>query len=147
MVLFLRRISIEYLKDCDMAIGTRTTRQMIEQGANMDAITRWANIFFGKFIELLWWGQEPRFTDVGCTYRALWKSSYRDIEPYLNASGPEFSTEMMVAMLIARKRIIEIPVSYYKRIGGTSTHSINYYAKMKTALRMLRTCLKRRFMH
>lgn len=138
---------LEYLKDCDMAIGTRTTRQMIEQGANMDGITRWANIFFGKFIELLWWGQEPRFTDVGCTYRALWKTSYRDIEPYLNASGPEFSTEMMVAMLIARKRIIEVPVSYYKRIGGTSAHSINYYAKMKTALRMLRTCLKRRFMH
>jgi len=135
---------LEYVKDCDMAIGTRTTRQMIEQGANMDSITRWANVFFGKFIEFLWWGQEPRFTDVGCTYRAIWKSSYHDILPYLKDDGPGFSTEMMIAMLICRKRIIEIPVSYYKRLGGESKHSVNHYAKMKTALKMLKVTLKRR---
>jgi len=136
---------LEYAKDCDMAIGTRTTRQMIEQGANMDSLTRWANVFFGKFIELLWWGQEPRFTDVGCTYRAIWRSSYSDILPYLKDDGPGFSTEMMIAMLICRKRIIEIPVSYYKRLGGESKHSVNHYAKMKTAWKMLKVTLRHRF--
>ncbi|MCP4750148.1 MAG: glycosyltransferase [Proteobacteria bacterium] len=136
---------LEYLKDCDMAIGTRTTRQMIEQGANMDFFTRWANVAFGKLIELLWWGQEPRFTDVGCTYRAVWKNSYNDIVPFVDSKGPEFSTEMMIAMLISRKRIIEIPVTYYRRLGGESKHSISYYGKMKTALRMLGVTMKRRF--
>jgi glycosyltransferase involved in cell wall biosynthesis len=136
---------LEYLKDCDMAIGTRTTRQMIEQGANMDFITRWANVFFGKLVEALWWNQEPRFTDVGCTYRAIWKTSYKSVLPYLKAHGPEFSTEMMIAMLIARKRVIEIPVTYYKRLGGDSKHSVNYTAKAKTALRMLKVTLKHRF--
>lgn len=137
---------LEYLKDCDMAIGTRTTRQMIEQGANMDGPTRWANIFFGKFLELLWWGQQPRFTDVGCTYRGIWKSTWMDIRNITQDRGPGFSTEMMIAMLMCRKRIIEIPVTYYKRQGGQSAHSVDYRAKTRTALKMMRVTLKRRFL-
>ena len=60
---------LEFLKDADMVIGTRTTRQMIEQGANMDGLLRWGNVVVGKLVEALWWRMEPRFTDVGCTYR------------------------------------------------------------------------------
>jgi glycosyltransferase involved in cell wall biosynthesis len=33
-----RRKLLEFLKDADMVIGTRTTAQLIEQGANMDGI-------------------------------------------------------------------------------------------------------------
>ena len=129
---------LEYLKDCDMVIGTRTTRQMIEQGANMGALLRWGNVTVGKIIEALWWNQEPRFTDVGCTYRAVWKTSYEKIRPYLRARGPDFSPEMMIAVLICRRRIIEIPVSYRRRFGGQSKHSGHLAAHAKTALKMLR---------
>jgi dTDP-glucose pyrophosphorylase len=128
---------LEYLKDCDMVIGTRTTRQMIEQGANMGSLLRWGNVTVGKIIEALWWNQEPRFTDVGCTYRAIWKTSYRTIRPYLRAAGPDFSPEMMIAVLICRRRIIEIPVSYRRRFGGRSKHSGHFRAHAKTALKML----------
>jgi hypothetical protein len=129
---------LEYLKDCDMVIGTRTTRQMIEQGANMGSVLRWGNVTVGKIIEALWWNQEPRFTDVGCTYRAIWKTSYQTIRPYLRAVGPDFSPEMMIAVLICRRRIIEIPVSYRRRFGGESKHSGHFRAHAKTALKMLR---------
>ena len=46
---------LEYLKDSDMVIGTRTTRQMIEQGANVQVLLRWGNVFVGKLVEALWW--------------------------------------------------------------------------------------------
>lgn len=140
---------LEYIKECDMVIGTRTTRQMIEQGSNMDYITRWANVFVAKLIEILWWnsdsGVTPRFTDVGCTYRLIWKENYNIFEKFLNSTGPEFSVEMMVAMLNIKMRIIEIPISYYKRLGGESKHSANYYKKYKTALQMLKIIFKYRF--
>ncbi|CAB5079440.1 Glucose-1-phosphate thymidylyltransferase (EC [Olavius algarvensis associated proteobacterium Delta 3] len=129
---------LQYLKDCDMVIGTRTTRQLIEQGANMEGLLRWGNVAVGKLIEALWWAQEPRFTDVGCTYRAIWKTSYEKIRPYLTASGPDFSPEMMIAVLICRRRIIEIPVSYRQRYGGVSKHSGHFRAHARTALKMLR---------
>ena len=32
-------------------IGTRTTRQMVEQGTNMVGLVRWANVLVGKLIE------------------------------------------------------------------------------------------------
>lgn len=137
---------LEYLKDADMVVGTRTTRQMIEQGANMDWFLRWGNVFLGKLIEVLWWNQEPRFTDVGCTYRALWKDAFERIKENLHAKGPEFSPEMMIEILRARKRVVEIPVSYYMRRGGESKHSKSKIKSFKTGLKMLSLILKKRFL-
>jgi len=136
---------LEYLKDCDLVIGTRTTRQMIEQGANMRPMIRLANVVYGKIIEALWWRQALRFTDVGCSYRAIWRTSYERIRPYLNSPGPAFAPEMMIAILICKMRVIEIPITYRKRCGGESKHSGHFLALIKTALKMMGIILKYRF--
>ena len=95
----------------------------------------WENL-----VEALWWGQEPRFTDVGCTYRAIWKDAYYAIsEENLIGVGPEFSPEMMIEALRARKRVIEIPISYYPRLTGESKHSESYYHIARTALKDAKT--------
>ncbi|MDY6933299.1 MAG: sugar phosphate nucleotidyltransferase [Spirochaetota bacterium] len=138
---------LEYLKDADMVLGTRTTCEMIEQGANMSGIQQWANIFVAKILELLWWGQRPRFTDVGCTYRGVWRDSYYKFRDYLTGTGPEFSPEMMIEAIRSRKRVIEVPISYFPRIGGESKHSANYWNLSKTALRMLKLIFKKKFFH
>lgn len=104
-----------YLRDADMVIGTRTTRQLIEQGSTMRGVVRLAHASLGKLMELLWWDREARFTDTGCTFRAFWRSTYETIAPQLSACGPEFSAEMMIACLDARLRIIEVPVNYFNR--------------------------------
>ncbi len=136
---------LEFMKDADMVIGTRTTRQMVEQGTNMKGIVRWANVIVGKLIEALWWAQEPRFTDVGCTYRAIWREVYEKIRPRLVGVGPEFSPELMIEVLRQHRRVIEIPVSYYPRIAGESKHSAGFRQLAKTATKMLRLILKKRF--
>lgn len=135
---------LEFLKDADLVMGTRTTREMIEQGSNMGGLLRLGNIVVGKLIEVLWWSQEPRFTDVGCSYRALWKSTWVKIRNQATHTGPEFSPEMMIATLQARLRVIEIPVSYHARIGGESKHSSGLFHVSKTALRMLRLIIAKR---
>jgi NDP-sugar pyrophosphorylase family protein len=136
---------LEYLKDCDMAIGTRTTRQLIEQGANMIGILRWGNVVVGKLIEALWWNVEPRFTDVGCTYRAIWREPYLRIRDYLTRDDAAFSPEMMIEMLRAKGRVIEIPVSYHRRRGGESKHSASLKHSIRTGFKMLRVILEKRF--
>lgn len=138
------RKMLEYLKDADMVVGTRTTRELVEQGANMRGPVRWGNVIVAKLVEVLWWSLQPRFTDVGCTYRALWRDTWRTIGPLLRGVGPELSPEMMLAVLRARRRIIEVPVSYHRRIGGQSKHSANYFRIARTALRMLRTIARMR---
>ena len=136
---------LEYLKDSDLAVGTRTTRQMLEQGANMSPLARLINIIFGKIIEILWWEQEPRFTDVGCTYRALWRASYDKIEHLADSAGPEYSPDMMIAFLQARLRVIELPVTYRRRFSGESQHSGSFFSLFKTAYKMLVVIIKKRF--
>jgi len=135
---------LEYLKDADMVVGTRTTRELIEQGTNMRGPVRWGNIAVAKLVELLWWDRQPRFTDVGCTFRALWRQSYERMRPLLHGTGPELSPEMMVAALEARLRVIEVPVSYHTRIAGESKHSADYVHISRTALRMLKTIARMR---
>jgi|JI10StandDraft_1071094.scaffolds.fasta_scaffold00705_7 dTDP-glucose pyrophosphorylase len=107
---------LEYMKDCDMVIGTRTTRQMIEQGSNLKPLPRFINLAMGKLIELLWWNQEPRFTDVDCRYMAIWKDSYNRIKPSLEVQGKTYTVEMMIEIIRAHMRCIEIPISYFKPV-------------------------------
>lgn len=135
-----------YLDDAGMVMGTRTTRQMVEQGANMRFLLRWGNVFMAKFLQVCWMRpSEPRFTDVGCTFRALSRETWHRIRPRLRESGPAFSPEMMCATLQERCRIIEVPVTYSRRMGGESKHSDTFGRQARTALKMFRTIFRKRF--
>jgi UDP-N-acetylglucosamine diphosphorylase / glucose-1-phosphate thymidylyltransferase / UDP-N-acetylgalactosamine diphosphorylase / glucosamine-1-phosphate N-acetyltransferase / galactosamine-1-phosphate N-acetyltransferase len=136
-----------YLDDAGMVMGTRTTRQMVEQGANMRFLLRWGNVFMAKFLQLCWLRPaEPRFTDVGCTFRALTRTTFDKIRPRLRQAGPAFSPEMMCAALQERCRIIEVPVTYSPRMGGESKHSDTFMRQARTALKMFRTICRKRFL-
>ncbi|HUR27497.1 MAG TPA: glycosyltransferase family 2 protein [Planctomycetota bacterium] len=134
-----------FLEEDTLVMGTRTTSQMVDQAANMRSILRWGNVIVGKLVEMAWYlSMEPRLTDVGCTYRALHKSTWTKIRPGVRERGPAFSPEMMCEALRQRIRVIEIPVHYYARMGGESKHSANYRKVSMTALRMLRAIVRKR---
>jgi dTDP-glucose pyrophosphorylase len=133
---------LEYLKHSDMVIGTRTTRQLLEEGA-MGWFPRWGNIAMGKLVEGLWWNRNPRFTDVGCTYRAIWRSAYDRVKHTLHNGGPAFSVEMMVELLNAHMSVVEIPVRYYRRSGGASKYSASKIQNVRTGLQMLQLIFKK----
>jgi glycosyltransferase involved in cell wall biosynthesis len=136
---------LAYLADAGMVIGTRTTRQLVHQGANMRSILRWGNVTVAKMMELMWYvSNEPRLTDVGCTYRALWREHWLTLREGLRETGPAFSPEMMAEALRKRIRLIEIPVHYYARLGGESKHSASYWKISRTALKMLRAIFRKR---
>lgn len=134
-----------YLPDANLVMGTRTTRQMVQQGANMPFHLRWGNVVAAKILEFLWYvPHEPRLTDVGCTYRAMTRGCWTFIREGLTESGPAFSPEVMCETLRHGLRIIEIPVHYFNRAGGSSKHSKNFAAIARTALKMLRAILRKR---
>jgi hypothetical protein len=87
---------------------------------------------------------EPRLTDVGCTYRALWRDFYLKIRPYLGEDGPAFSPEMMIEVLRMEGRLIEVPVNYYRRRAGESKHSASRWHSMRTGLKMLNLIARKR---
>lgn len=129
-----------YLKEADMVVGTRTTRRLMQRGNDLQGAVRFANVMVAKIMEVLWWRFEGRFTDVGCTFRAIWHSSYTSIKDDLSTAGPEFSAEMIVAMLNRRMRVLEIPVNY-----NNVSRALNVrYRNMNTLFRFLRMLLVKR---
>ncbi|MFT5081813.1 MAG: glycosyltransferase involved in cell wall biosynthesis [Planctomycetota bacterium] len=136
---------LHYLSDCRMVLGTRTTRQMVQQGANMDKLLRWGNVSMAKLLELCWYlPHEPRLTDVGCTYRALWADAWVTIKPGTTEAGPSFSPEMICEAYRRGLRVIEIPVAYGARLGGESKHSDGFVKVAKTATGMFKTIMRKR---
>jgi len=138
---------LHYLDECRMVLGTRTTRQMVQQGANMDKKLRWGNVVMAKWLELLWYlPHEPRLTDVGCSYRALWAETWTTIRAGTREVGPSFSPEMICEAYRQGLRVIEIPVAYGARLGGESKHSDSFLKVAKTAIGMFRTICRKRFL-
>lgn len=136
---------LAYMEPDTLVLGTRTTRQMVQQGANMRSLLRWGNVVVAKLVELMWYvSSEPRLTDVGCTYRALERAAWQRLRGGLSEPGPAFSPEMMCEVLRRRMRLIEIPVHYFKRDGGESKHSASYAKISRTALMMLRAIFRKR---
>ncbi|MCB9832280.1 MAG: glycosyltransferase family 2 protein [Planctomycetes bacterium] len=134
-----------YTDAAAMVLGTRTTRQMVEQGANMGFILRWGNVTAAKILELLWYvPHEPRLTDVGCTFRAIHREAYERIRPGLSERGPGFSPEMICEAFRHGLRVIEVPVSYHARRGGRSSHSAGIRAVGRTALKMFACIFRKR---
>lgn len=131
---------LAYIKEADVVVGTRTTRQLIEQGDDMGEVVRLANVFLAKVMEVLWWHFQGRFTDVGCTFRAFWLSAYKEIRPMLQARGPEFAAEMIVEALKRRLRVVEIPINY----RNVSRLMRQKYRNSTTFFRILGMLLRKR---
>ena len=58
-----------YSTECDAVFGTRTTWELVWEGANMDWFLRWGNWAVAKLMEVLF--NTSHLSDVGCTYRLL----------------------------------------------------------------------------
>ena len=111
----------------------------------MDTFLRWGNLLAAKVLQVLWLSQEPRFTDLGCTHRGIWKECYSVIRSNLNDKGPAFSPEMMFETLKAKRKVVEIPVTYRPRIGGESKHSQSKLHILNTGRKMLWLIFKKWF--
>jgi len=129
-----------YLPDADLVLGTRTTRQLIQQGSRMRGVVRLTHVVLAKLIEILWVSHRIRLTDVGCTYRALWRDSYLDIRDRLKSPGPEYVLEMDIETLRSRKRLIEVPVSFL----NTHEALAQRHQQAGVFFRMLRTIVRKR---
>ncbi|MHC4850498.1 MAG: glycosyltransferase family 2 protein [Planctomycetota bacterium] len=132
-----------YMDDAEMVVGTRTTRQMADAGANMGFLSRWGNLLMARWLGLLWF-TGPRLTDVGCSYRALTRNTFDEIRDELRETGPALSAEMTCATLCHRRRVIEVPVTYRRRRGGGADGLGGLLRQARAGLAMFRTICRKR---
>ena len=120
---FLRRGHLPkllvYSGECDVVFGTRTTRELIWAGANMERFLRWGNWAVAKLIEALY--NTSHLSDVGCTYRLLRADSGQGRRRRaMTVGGSHAGVEIMLLTILSGARFVEVPVNYLPRVGTSS---------------------------
>jgi len=132
---------LAYAEDFEMVCGTRTTRELIWQQANMGRFLRWGNWVVAKLIQVLYGG--PSLTDCGCTLRLTHRSAVERIQDELTVGGSHFLPEMVILALRHRLKVIEIPVNYRGRVGESKITG-SFSGALRTGLRMIGLILRYR---
>ena len=104
--------------ECDAVFGTRTTRELIWQGANMEWFLRWGNWAVAKGVEVLF--NTSHLSDVGCTYRLFTREVAELVAEEMKIGGNHAGPEMMLIAITSGARFVEIPVNYLPRVGISS---------------------------
>jgi glycosyltransferase involved in cell wall biosynthesis len=128
---------IPYLSNCDMVVGTRQVQALTEKGNQLGMYHVWGNLILAKLIQLKYFSLlhmgVVQLTDVGCSYRCIRKNSLKKIinkftqnesnEIVTDAQGGLFALFMTILAIENDLKIIEIPISFKKRIGFSKTQS------------------------
>src|SRR5262249_25870564 len=129
---------LAYSDDSAMVLGTRTTRELIWDEANMGIFLRLGNWAVAKLLEFLFNG--PSLSDCGCTMRLIHSDAASRIQNHLTVGGSHFLPEMVILGLLGGMRIIEVPVNYRGRVG-TSKITGTFKTAWRVGWRMIRLIL------
>ena len=132
---------LAYADDFDMVCGTRTTRELVWDQANMGWFLRIGNWAVAKLIQFLYGG--PSLSDCGCTLRLTHRAALERIRGDLTVGGSHFLPEMVILALKRQLKIIEIPVNYRGRVGESKITG-SFAGTLRTGLRMIALILRYR---
>jgi|CXWL01.1.fsa_nt_gi hypothetical protein len=130
-----------YLDDADMVVGNRITPGLVDRNSQMDSFFVWGNQVGGKLIQLKFWESRflgrTRLSDLGCTMRAIRAESLAGIIDSLVVGGMHFSPEMIMASLRAGQLVVEVPVTFWPRVGASKGASQSLRKGIEVGLGML----------
>jgi glycosyltransferase involved in cell wall biosynthesis len=132
---------LAYSDEFDMVCGTRTTRELIWEQANMGWFLRVGNWAVAKMVQVLYDG--PSLSDCGCTLRLTHRHAIGRIIDELKVGGSHFLPEMVIVGLKRRLKIVEIPVNYRGRVGESKITG-TLKGTLRTGFRMIALILRHR---
>ena len=132
---------LAYADDFDMVCGTRTTRELVWEQANMGWFLRLGNWTVAKLLQFLHGG--PSLSDCGCTLRLTHRTALERIRGELTVGGSHFLPEMVILALKKGLKVIEVPVNYRGRVGESKITG-NLKGTLKTGFNMIGLIIKYR---
>jgi glycosyltransferase involved in cell wall biosynthesis len=127
---------IDYLENADLVIGSRTTRELLDQRSQLDWFLTWGNIFLAKMIQIKYW-RKSRLTDAACTYRVMRKETYGKIKDKIRYGGNDWALVMTMVALDSGLKVLEIPITLRERVGKSKAIGRNRIKGIKLGLKML----------
>lgn len=132
---------LAYSEECDVVLGTRTTNELIWEGANMGAFLKWGNWAVAKMVEAIF--NTSHLSDIGCTYRLMNRDTAEFLARNMTVGGSHAGPEMLMLTITSGRRFVEIPVNYLPRVGTSSVTGEPVVA-IRLGLRMIAFILRAR---
>lgn len=139
---------LPYIDNCDIVIGTRQ-HQVITQKGNQNKILHvWGNFFLAKLIQIKYFNLQHmgivNLTDVGCVFRLVRRESLEKLIEKLTytesdraVGGIGIGLYFTMIGIENDLRVIEIPITFNKRIGKSKIGSNKPLKATKVGLTFL----------
>lgn len=128
---------ISYLQHCDMVVGSRQVQALSEKGNQNSTLYIWGNYILAKLLQLRYFSvshlSSIQLTDVGCSFRMLKRESLEKIIEKFTYPGTDdvlvssksglFALFTTMLFIENKLRVVEIPITFRKRIGFSKTKS------------------------
>jgi len=128
---------ISYLTNCDLVIGTRQVQILNEKGNQNSMLHVWGNNFLAKLLQIKYFSLLHlgivQLTDVGCMHRCIRREALEQIiskftypntdEVVIDKTSGVFAILMTVIGIENNLRIVEVPITFKKRVGFSKTKS------------------------
>ena len=128
---------VPYLDNVDMVIGTREIQVLSEKGNQNKTFYVWGNFILAKLIQIKFFSLQHMgvvsLTDVGCSYRCIRKDALSKIidqftddetgDVLVKPQSGLFALFMTMIGIKNNLRVVEIPITFKKRIGISKTES------------------------
>jgi len=144
---------LPYLDNCDMVIGTRQNQILTQRGNQNSILHVWGNFCLAKIIQIKYFSLLHagivNLTDVGCIFRLVRKEGLEQVVSELTFVNSDKTKAKMAAPIHLTLegikndlRILEIPVTFNKRIGKSKIESDKKIRGIKIGLSFLWFILK-----
>ena len=148
---------IPYLDNCHMVTGTRQIQVLSEEKTQNTMFYVWGNYLLAKLIQLKYFSLRHlgivELTDVGCMHRCIRKESVEKIidqfvkpgtdEPIITPGSGLVAILMTMLCIENNLKIVEIPITFKKRIGTSKTFSDKRFRAIKYGFTFLRFIISR----
>ena len=132
---------VPYLDNVDMVVGTRTTQELTTEDCQLNWFYVWGNMFLAKLTQVKFWDIKHwgrvRLTDVGCTLRAIRAEALERIIDKLQVGGHHFSPHMIMVTIADGLKVVEVPVTFRKRVGLSKGAGSGIWKGMGIGFRMM----------
>jgi cellulose synthase/poly-beta-1,6-N-acetylglucosamine synthase-like glycosyltransferase len=132
---------IPFLEEADFVVGNRVTPGLVDTRSQMDSFFVWGNQLGAKLLQLRFWDWrflgQVRLGDLGCTMRALRREALEEIIDDLVVGGDHFSPHMLMTAIRHGQTVVEIPITFWPRVGVSKGASRNLVRATGVGLAML----------
>lgn len=128
---------LAYISHGDIINGTRIVEQLRQPETQLSEFMYWGNFVAAKVLELKHLGRGT-ITDLGTTYKLCRSEYIRELLPHLDPRvNLEFNAHFIDTVMGSHGCFVEVPITFWKRVGVSKGGNVSNFRALKVGLRML----------